>query len=111
MVRQPVLWQTVETPCGSRLLAVALKRSLCRSRFSVRSLALGRTNSVAVCSQKTVQRLEKFMRDCILWTEPHTGAEEQHEEGAAEAKCYKLTTIAIPYSPVPLGVRRWKNQE
>lgn len=27
---------------------------------------------------------------------PHTGAEEQHEEGVAEVKCYKLATIPIP---------------
>lgn len=102
MLRQPVLWQTVETPCGSRLLAVACGEEPMRGRLSVRSLTLGRTHSVAVCSQKTGQRMEKSMKDCILWM-------EQHEEGAA--KCYKLTTIPIPYSPVPLGVGRWKNQE
>lgn len=37
------------------------------------------------------------MKDCVVWEEPHTGAEEQHEEArAAEAKCYELTATPIP---------------
>lgn len=103
MVRQPVLWQTVETPCGSKLLAVACGGSPCRSRLSIRSLTLGRTHSVAVYSQKTVQRLEKLMKDCILWMGLHTGAEEQHEEGAAEAKC-----IDWPQFPFHIPLCHWE---
>lgn len=42
------------------------------------------------------------MKDCILWEEPHIGAEEDHEEkGGGEMKHYKLTTIPIP--PYMLG--------
>lgn len=53
--------------------------------------------------------LEQFMRDCVLWQEPHAGAgEEWDEEGAAEMKCYEVTTTPIPHPPAPAGGwKRW----
>ncbi|KAK4825819.1 hypothetical protein QYF61_002942, partial [Mycteria americana] len=48
--------------------------------------------------------LEKFVKDCILWEGPHGGAgEEREEEGAAETKCYGLTTTPIPHHPALNG--------
>jgi len=47
--------------------------------------------------------LEKFVKDCIPWQGPHTGAGEEHkEEGAAETK-HELTEI--PHSPSPCGAQ------
>ncbi|KAK4807231.1 LOW QUALITY PROTEIN: hypothetical protein QYF61_024351 [Mycteria americana] len=44
--------------------------------------------------------LEQFVKYCILQEGPHAGAGEEHkEEGAAEMKCYELTSTPIPHPP------------
>lgn len=47
--------------------------------------------------------LEQFVKDCIPQEELHTGAEEQHEEGAAGAVCCRLSATPIPHLSLPLG--------
>lgn len=47
---------------------------------------------------------EQLTKDCILWEGLQTGpGKECKDEGAAETKCYELTTAHIPWLPVPLG--------
>jgi len=45
------------------------------------------------CSPWEGPTLEQFMKDCMPWERLHAGAGEKcEEEGAAEPKCYELTT-------------------
>lgn len=48
--------------------------------------------------------LKQLMKGCISWEGPQAGlGKECKNEGAAETKCYELTTAHIPCLPVPLG--------
>lgn len=42
------------------------------------------------------------MKNCIPWETPHAGAEQCEDEGAADTKCYEVTTTPIPHLPVLL---------
>jgi len=46
--------------------------------------------------------LEQFVKDCIPWKGPHTGAEKACEkEGVAEKQSYGLTTTPTPHLLAP----------
>ena len=55
------------------------------------------------CSPWEALTLEKFAEDCTSWEAPNDGTGEQCEEqGAADTKCYGLTTTPVPQPPEPL---------
>ena len=58
------------------------------------------------CSLLEGLTLKKFMKDCLPWDRPHTGAGEECEEEGAAVMCDERTTTPIPPSPVLLGGRR-----
>lgn len=47
--------------------------------------------------------VEKFMKICILWEGPHTGAWEKCEEHGTARKCYELIATPISYSSASLS--------
>ena len=92
-----ILWR-LHTAAGSWQELWPMERSPHRSRFSGRSCdPVGdphcSSSFLKGCTLRKGPMLENFVKDCLLWVEPHGGAEEEHkEEGVVETKHYGLTT-------------------
>lgn len=86
------LWRGTHKEAG--FLAGAL---VCGEDPHLSSLFLKVCSLLKNCSLLERPTLEKFVKDCVLWERPNTGAGQKcEEEGAAETKCHELTTTFIP---------------